>query len=199
MKFILFIVFFPLSGYSQFFTDSIHLNESGKVTYEAVVEQPGSKEELYTKAKMWIAENFKSPNNVIQVDDKGEGLIIVKGSSEYKYRHYLLTEKRKKTEIESYPESYDALFMLKFFLKDNKYKVVISDIELANGIAGVVLTKYIWDEGNINAIKSANLNDKDERMWQLNQLSEKRELNNNFSLTLESVKKFMAKKSESEF
>jgi hypothetical protein len=199
MRCLFLLFFFPLSGHSQFLSDSIPVNENGIVTYETVVEQPGSKDQLYTKAKLWIADNFKSANNVIQADDKKEGFIVVKAFFPYTYEHFFSTKDKKKTEVSSYPLKRDAYFTIKFFLKDNKYKVIITDIELEHTIDVIVISKYTWSIAHLLAMKNANLNEEESRVWQLDQLSEKRLLNLNFLNTIASIKSYMAKKAESDF
>jgi len=51
-----------------------------KVTYSDVVSIVSSnKDQLYNNAKIWFINNFKSANDVIQLDDKQAGHIIGKG------------------------------------------------------------------------------------------------------------------------
>lgn len=50
------------------------------VSYSNVITADStSKDELYTRAKEWIVLNYKSANDVIQLDDKQGGKIICKG------------------------------------------------------------------------------------------------------------------------
>jgi len=44
------------------------------------VDSTMTQDELYTKAREWMALNFKSANSVIQMDDKNAGIIIGKGN-----------------------------------------------------------------------------------------------------------------------
>jgi hypothetical protein len=47
-----------------------------RITYAEVVQLPGlSQAELYTRAKLWFAEAFKSGKQVIQTDDKEAGVV----------------------------------------------------------------------------------------------------------------------------
>jgi hypothetical protein len=58
--------------------------ENYLLKYEEVVEVSGqSKDELYDKLRRFIALNYNSANNVIQLDDKESGNIIVKGLLSY--------------------------------------------------------------------------------------------------------------------
>jgi hypothetical protein len=52
------------------------------ITYQGVVEVPGvSKADLYTRAHVWVAKAYRSANDVIQMQDKEAGQLIVKGLS----------------------------------------------------------------------------------------------------------------------
>jgi hypothetical protein len=68
------------------------------VTITEVVELEGfSKDEIYTKTKLWIAQSYKSPQDVLQLDDKESGVIVIKGIFEISpaYVHYTFTIKIK--------------------------------------------------------------------------------------------------------
>ena len=48
--------------------------------YQGVVIINGkSSSELYNSLKLWVAENYNSANDVIQLDDKENGILIIKG------------------------------------------------------------------------------------------------------------------------
>lgn len=82
-----------------------------------VVEFPDkSQKEINTALKAWIAQNFKSAKDVIQLDE--ENKIIVKGNDVFK-QSYKYGELRTITGR--------LLFMLNFDIKDNKYRYSISD------------------------------------------------------------------------
>lgn len=59
----------PDSPIDFYFNDSIQLMES--------------KNAAYTNALIWIAESFGDANEVIKLKDKEEGIIVVKGISDY--------------------------------------------------------------------------------------------------------------------
>lgn len=49
--------------------------------YQGVITVEGqSAAQLYSKIKLWVAENFKSANDVIQSDDKDAGIMVMKGN-----------------------------------------------------------------------------------------------------------------------
>ena len=59
-------------------------NENKRLFYEEVVEVPGvSRDELYDKLRRFVVLNYKSANNVIQLDDKESGNIVIKGLIPY--------------------------------------------------------------------------------------------------------------------
>jgi len=60
--------------------------KSGFFSYHEVVKVDSiSADELYSRAKSWIALTYKSANDVIQLDDQNAGRIIVKGNFEIIY------------------------------------------------------------------------------------------------------------------
>jgi len=77
------------------------------------IEMPGvSKNELYNRAKKWIAENFRSAKDIIQLDDKENGKIIVKSNITY-------TGKFSRAYIGSFD------FTFTFDCKEGKYKYLV--------------------------------------------------------------------------
>lgn len=54
---------------------------TGKIVFSEVVQVDGkSKNDLYFSARKWFVNSFKSSQNVIQLDDKDEGLIVGKAN-----------------------------------------------------------------------------------------------------------------------
>ncbi len=75
----LFIIIFLLSSYIGM-TQSLPISEkTGEVSIFKILELPElSKEQIYSNTKRWIAINFKDSQEVIQLDNKEDGLIICK-------------------------------------------------------------------------------------------------------------------------
>ena len=71
MKKLLLLLLLPLIGYGQ----DINKQSNG---YTKVVDVEMTKNKIYTKAKEWIVVNYKSANDVIQLDT--EDKIILKGN-----------------------------------------------------------------------------------------------------------------------
>lgn len=86
---------------------------TGLVTYQHVYEQEGfSKDNLYIAAREWFVMNFKSADDVIQLDEKTDGLIIAKG-----YRR--VTAPRLDTRL---------YFTLKIEVKDSRFRVTFDHL-----------------------------------------------------------------------
>ncbi|GDX53515.1 hypothetical protein LBMAG27_25620 [Bacteroidota bacterium] len=86
---------------------------TGMVIYKSIQKiDSASKDELYSRAKVWIATTFNSANDVIQLDDKTNGQIIIKGK--YSFKNY---------NIESF-----IPLNISIGIKDGKYKIEITEI-----------------------------------------------------------------------
>lgn len=86
----------------------------GMVNYNEVVTVEGVKKDvLYGRAKLWFANAAKSANNVIQLDDKDNGVVLGKATYEAGDELY----------------SHTWSFTTKIQLRDEKYKVEFYDIQ----------------------------------------------------------------------
>lgn len=109
--------------------DSLTVDENdGSIKYEKVIEMQGQKDELYVKALLWANDAFASVKDAIQTRDKEAGIITIKGIATYKYN--FAYDKKKQVVVESNQTTEKAEFSMKIFLKDNKAKIVVSDIIL---------------------------------------------------------------------
>lgn len=96
----------------------------GKINYTEVVAVDGAKkDELYTKAKLWLANTFGSSDGVI-LDDRESGVIIGKGVVEIKEN-----EVGVRTMFPAQRVDKTWNFTIKIQLKDDRYKVDMYDIE----------------------------------------------------------------------
>jgi hypothetical protein len=75
-----------------------------------------TKNEIYSLTKMFIAETWKSAQNVIQNDDKDGGLILVKGAS--------IQKKMFMGGEYNYVYNYSVTFRM----RDNKYKITLDNV-----------------------------------------------------------------------
>ena len=79
--------------------------------YQGIVSvENKSANDIYSKSKVWIVTNFKSANDVIQLDDKDNGKLIVKGNTTV-----LFTFMKTK-----YPSR--VHFTLTIDIKDNRFR-----------------------------------------------------------------------------
>lgn len=74
---------------------------------------------IHSKVLEWISMNFKSSKKVIDLNDSQAGKIIAKGLSNETYGYRLAF-----TDLKF---AYEQYFTLNFSLKDNKYRLVMSD------------------------------------------------------------------------
>ncbi len=106
----------PLVGFSQKVID-VFPTLDGKTTYEDVVsvDSFANKTELYNRAMIWMAKNYVSANDVIQVSDKEEGRIIGKGT--------IRIDMSGLVERIVYVDH-----TISIYTKDGKYKYIITDL-----------------------------------------------------------------------
>lgn len=76
---------------------------------------PKTKAQIYTDTKMFIADTWKSAQNVIQNDDKDAGLILIKGNTIIKKYGF---------GTNTYTYGYSVIFRM----KENKFRIEIKDI-----------------------------------------------------------------------
>lgn len=70
----------PLSDVIRISSKKLPSNENGDVVFKQVVNLKNSNlSKIYSKTKLWVADTWKSANDVIQNDDKSGGNILIKG------------------------------------------------------------------------------------------------------------------------
>jgi hypothetical protein len=100
----------------------------GKMIFSRIVKVDSTtKDELYLRAKVWISQAFKSPNDVIQLDDKVSGQIFIKGII------YSWMSGRQHTVYST----------LKIYLKENKAMLEITDFIINDGLTNCNLE--VWN------------------------------------------------------
>lgn len=96
----------------------------GKANYTVIIDVPNkSKEDIYKAVKDWGVESFKTAS-ALETDDKESGFITYRGY----FKTYQVLDKDKPTENLAWLAIYDTWYKVKFYLKDHKVKVVITDI-----------------------------------------------------------------------
>lgn len=87
------------------------------VACSEVIQMEGlSQREIYNTAKNWLITSFKSAKDVIQMDDVEGGLIIGKGSTDYKNK-----------SITYAASSGYISFVIKIQARDGRFKITVSD------------------------------------------------------------------------
>lgn len=101
--------------YLSFFAQSF--SQSQDLSISEVVTSTLKKDVLFGNAQTWITKSFGDYKSVVQFEDKNSGKIIIKGNS--------------KLDVRS---SHEFKFLIEINVKDEKYKIDISDIEICTGL-----------------------------------------------------------------
>lgn len=96
--------------------DSIY---KGNFNWEYIDTINKSKDEIYSLNKIFISKIFNEPDNVIKIDDKDGGIIIVTGKITINGIDGLMISGSSK---------YYYDFSMSLYHKDNKYRIVINDV-----------------------------------------------------------------------
>ena len=116
----LLLLLFSFSASAQLY-DKFPFNDSGEIVYSSTIEVEGKlKEELYTSSKVFFANSFVSANDVIQMDDKDAGIIIGKGSENFRVLN-------GKTAV-----PVTLHFTLRIDIKGNRYSYAIYNLNFEN-------------------------------------------------------------------
>ena len=132
---LLLLLIVSINGYSQ-----------ANFKWEKIDSISKKQSQIYASTKMFIAEYWKSAQNVIQNDDKESGIILVKGIC-IKACTYMM-----------YLHEFTFSYTVKFFMKDSKYKIEIDNVINTSHICdGHVVWKTVQPidnyEGNMNLSK----------------------------------------------
>jgi hypothetical protein len=112
LKFIIIILLFSVNSFSQDYLLDILPLDNGNVKYTGVVKVDGvNKKELYSRAKKWVVLSYKSANDVIQLDEKEDGIIIGKGNFGINY----------------YSRNPIIKHTIQIEIKDGRYKYTVSN------------------------------------------------------------------------
>jgi hypothetical protein len=87
-----------------------------------------SKELVYTDTKLFIAQTWKSAQDVIQNDDKENGLILIKGNT------------KVSVTFQMNVHDYWYRYTIKFYQKENKFRIVLDDVHCESARCSV----YDW-------------------------------------------------------
>jgi hypothetical protein len=104
--------------------DEIPRDKNGEISYTLIDSIKSTKEALYFNAKSYIVDNFKSANDVIQLDDKDNFTIIGKGSTK--------TTIKVISGMLPFYFDYYLNYNLRIQSKENRYKIDIYNIVVKN-------------------------------------------------------------------
>ncbi len=120
--------------------------------WEKIDSVTKTKDQIYSDTKMFIAENWKSAQNVIQNDDKEAGLILVKGTTSIDMPFMLNNH--------NYTYSHTA----KFYMKDKKYRIIIEDVKCVSATCNGTIAWPLMEPGQIEYGKTGVPNKKAEEI-----------------------------------
>lgn len=117
------------------------------IQFDEVVKAEGkSVPELYTTIKMWVATNYNSAQDVIQMDDAQNGILICKGAFEYDNGGGLM----------GYVLDGWVDYTLKVQVREGRYKVSVGNfVHKANPVKNGT---YDWSLGMITTRERAKVN-----------------------------------------
>ena len=96
--------------------------ETKRVTYTGVVPVAGvTKSELYTRAKLWLAFTYDEAKDVIKVDEKDAGLLVIRAYSDVPVR-------LSQTDLQ--PTSRELGYTMVLNFKDGRYKYTLTNYQL---------------------------------------------------------------------
>jgi len=109
--------------------------ETKRVTYTGVVAVKGvTQNELYTRAKLWLGLTFDDAKDVIKVDEKDAGLIVIRGYSD-------LPIQSSMTGL--MPANMELGYTMTLNFKDERYKYTLTNYQLVSGAISSTLEKEI--------------------------------------------------------
>jgi len=84
-----------------------------------------SKDEIHSIINQWIAENYNSANNVIQMNDKEAGMFIVKGINSITYKNVSGKTMMPNNPYVTEYKTIDTKHTIKINIRDGKYKLKV--------------------------------------------------------------------------
>lgn len=91
---------------------------TSQVVYTGVIQAPAvSKDELYNRARRWIATEFKSASSNLQMDDRQAGTLMTKGATTVRYT------------VGRYSTAPLISFTISIEAKDGRYRYKIRDLK----------------------------------------------------------------------
>ncbi|MGN6297923.1 MAG: DUF4468 domain-containing protein [Ginsengibacter sp.] len=121
------LFFFPLLANSQVSNDLHILPEENSIpTYTQIITiDSATQTELFNRAKIWFVDHYNDAKNVLQINDKESGILAGKGIIPIQFNIKIFDGK----DSISARQSLDIYHTIKIFIKDGKYKFVITDLK----------------------------------------------------------------------
>jgi len=96
-----------------------------------------SKSEIFSAINKWIALNYNSAKNVVQLNDKESGTIIVKGINEAVYKNVMKEMYPKNKYMQEY-NTVEFNHTIEINVKENRYRIIyhLTDIITPAPVAG---------------------------------------------------------------
>ena len=129
-----------------------------ELKYEEIVEleQNINKDEIFDKLERFVIYNYKSPDDVVQKNDRENSVIITKGLLPYTY------------PLMGIPRDSNALHILDLRAKDNKYRISISGLGTKRYDETYGLSEMFYrDIKKFNKTLLRNMNSQDEAYKEL--------------------------------
>lgn len=152
-----FLIIFSFQSYSQEY-------EIGEKKVVAIFEIEGkNKSQLFSIINKWISINYNSAKNVIQMNDKESGTIIVKGINKVSYKTSLTFENPS-----FFPKTFFLSFrhLIEINIKDNRFRVIYKVIDVDESYCrySKKWSFYVYkDRYKAASKKCINLKDVDEK------------------------------------
>lgn len=159
-KSILLILLFTISSMSTYGQEFTSQEKSIVGIFKA---EEKTKADIFALINKWIAINYNSAQNVIQMNDKESGDIIVKGINEATYKNVMKELFPKNKYLQDY-NTLDFNHTLDINVKDNKYRVTYSltDIIKPQGLSDYNIDdqyKVIFDMIDFTGLKQDKISD----------------------------------------
>ena len=127
----------PFLGFCQgqpLYKTNLPYNQEAKLEFERIVEiKEVDKDEIYNRAKLWFVKNYRSSNDVIQLDDKESGRLIGKG-----IYNYIITD--------ILPLQFSLHHQISVFVKDGKAKIVLNNFHVEFEGTDLTMEELVSDD-----------------------------------------------------
>ncbi|SOU87108.1 conserved hypothetical protein [Tenacibaculum dicentrarchi] len=117
-----------------------------------------NKSELFSSINKWISINYNSAQNVIQMNDKEAGTIIIKGINEVVYKNTMKSLYPKNKYIKEYSTT-KFNHLIEINIKENKFRIIYKITEIASedvGFNNMIFNCINFNGNNEKAITEYN-------------------------------------------